>query len=147
MGIRKKSYSIFTLLDLLSMTIGFYLGIYIRYKSLNIVHNNPVYGEVYGVLIMAVIAIAFFFRPYEDFFRRGNWLEFVNTAKCLVVQMVIAIIYMFVLQKSNEYSRLAFGFAFVMMFVLTYLGRCIAKVIFVKPMRQDCIAKSFWLLQ
>ena len=81
MNIRKKSYSQFALLDILCTTIGFFLGIYIRHQGLEVISTKPVYEEVYFIFIFAVIAVAFFFRPYEDIFRRGSWVEFVNVVK------------------------------------------------------------------
>ena len=127
MGVRKKSHSQFALLDILCMTVGFFAGIFIRHGELNIMNIYSVYEEVYGVLIFAIIAIAFFFRPYEDFFRRGKWEEFINVAKCMAVQMVVAVLYMFVMQRASDYSRVAFALAFVCMFFITYIGRRIAK--------------------
>ncbi len=127
MGVQKRSNSQFTLLDILCMTIGFYAGIYIRHGELNIMNIYSVYAEVYMVLIITIIATAFFFRPYEDFFRRGKWEEFINVTKCLAVQLVAAILYMFVMQRASDYSRKAFAIAFAGMFLLTYAGRRIAK--------------------
>lgn len=127
MSVQKKSYSQFALLDLLCMTIGFFGGIFIRHGELNIMNIYSVYQEVYMVLVLSIIAIAFFFRPYEDFFRRGKWEEFINVTKCLGVQLVIAILYMFIMQRASDYSRIAFALAFGSIFVLTYAGRRIAK--------------------
>ena len=91
MNIRKKSYSQFALLDILCMTIGFFLGIYIRHDGLNVINLSPVYEEVYFVLVLAVIGVAFLFRPYEDIFLRGIWIEFINVLKCVIAQMSIAV--------------------------------------------------------
>lgn len=128
MNIRKKSYSQFTLLDILCTTIGFFLGIYIRHDGFWVINKSPVYEEVYFVLVLAVIAVAFFFRPYEDIFKRGKWVEFVNVIKCVSVQMVIAIAYMFIMQSGKDYSRLAFGYAYVFTLFITYASRMIVKV-------------------
>lgn len=128
MNIQKKSYSMFTILDLLCMSVGFFLGIFIRHGNFAILNTYSVYREVYVVLAITIIANAFFFRPYEDIFRRGMWIEFINVAKCLCVQMVIAVIYMFMVQSSSHYSRLAFAFAIVSISMLTYMGRLVGKI-------------------
>lgn len=130
MNIRKKSYSRFAILDILYMTIGLFCGIYMRHGDLNVLKVNIVYEEVYFVLILAIIAIAFFFRPYEDIFIRGNWLEFVNVVKCITVQIGIAVCYMFIMQSGDHYSRLSFGYGFVAIALITYLGRFISKIVF-----------------
>ena len=127
MNIQRKSYSMFTILDLLCMSAGFFLGIFIRHGNFAILNTYSVYREVYVVLAITIIANAFFFRPYEDIFRRGMWIEFINVAKCLCVQMVIAVIYMFMVQSSSHYSRLAFAFAIVSISMLTYIGRLVGK--------------------
>ena len=127
MNLQKKSYSMFTILDLLCMSAGFFLGIFIRHGDFSCMNTFSVYREVYVVLAISIMANAFFFRPYEDIFRRGMWVEFVNVVKCLCVQMAIAVIYMFMVQSSSHYSRLAFAFAVVSISILTYAGRLLAK--------------------
>lgn len=128
MNIKKKSYSRFTLLDIVCMTIGLFFGVFIRHEGFYIMDNRSVYGQVYIVLIFAIIAIAFFFRPYEDIFLRGYWIELVNVTKCVLVQMVAAVCYMFVMQNGGDYSRLAFSYAFALIWGLTYAGRILSKI-------------------
>ena len=127
MNIRKKSYSQFTILDLICMSIGFFLGIFIRHGDFAIMNTYSVYREVLVVLAISIIANAFFFRPYEDIFRRGNWVEFVNVMKCLCVQLTVAVLYMFIVQSGSHYSRLAFAYACVSIFTITFVGRLILK--------------------
>ena len=129
MNIRKKSYSQFTILDLFCMVAGFFLGIFIRHGDFRILDTYSVYQEVLIVLGIAIIANAFFFRPYEDIFRRGSWIEFINVMKCLGVQLTVAVVYMFVVQNGAHYSRLAFAYACISIFVITYFGRLILKKI------------------
>ena len=128
MNIKKRSYSQFTILDLLCMSIGFFLGIFIRHGNFAIMDTYSVYREVYVVLVLSIIAYAFFFRPYEDIFRRGFWVEFINVWKCLCVQMAIAVVYMFLVQSAGDYSRLAFAYAFISIAVITYVGRLLSKI-------------------
>ena len=127
MSIRTRSYSMFTIVDLICMSIGFFLGIFIRHSNFAIMDTYSVYREVYVVLAISIIANAFLFRPYEDIFRRGLWVEFINVVKCLCVQTAVAMMYMFMLQISGNYSRLAFTYAMVSISVLTYMGRLFAK--------------------
>lgn len=127
MNIQRKSYSMFTVIDIMCMSIGFFLGIFIRHGNFEILNTYSVYREVFVVLIITIIANAFLFRPYEDVFRRGMWIEFINVVKCLGVQMVVAVAYMFIMQISRNYSRLAFAYAVVSISILTYVGRLFAK--------------------
>lgn len=129
MNVRKKSYSQFALLDILCMAIGFFVGIFIRHGDFAIMNVYSVYREVLVVLAISIIANAFFFRPYEDVFRRGDWVEFVNVLKCLGVQLTMSVLYMFFVQNASHYSRLAFAYACVSILVITYVGRCVLKKI------------------
>ena len=129
MNIRKKSYSQFTILDLACTGVGFFLGIFIRHGSFAIMNTYSVYREVLAVLAISIAANAFLFRPYEDIFIRGNWKEFVNVVKCLCVQISIAVVYMFLVQNSSNYSRLAFVYAIVSISVITYMGRLVLKAV------------------
>lgn len=130
MNIQKKSYSMFTIVDLICMSAGFFLGILIRHGDFSCMNTFSVYREVYVILAISIIANAFFFRPYEDIFRRGMWVEFINVVKCLSVQMAVAVVYMFMVQNSSHYSRLAFAFAVMSISILTYIGRLVAKALF-----------------
>ena len=129
MNIRKKSYSQFTILDLACTGVGFFMGIFIRHGSFAIMNTYSVYREVLAVLAISIAANAFLFRPYEDIFIRGNWKEFVNVVKCLCVQISIAVVYMFLVQNSSNYSRLAFAYAIVSISVITYMGRLVLKTV------------------
>ena len=129
MNIQTRSYSMFTIVDLLCMSIGFFLGIFIRHGDFAIMDVYSVYREVYVVLAISIIVNAFFFRPYEEVFYRGYWIEFVNVVKCICVQIAVAFIYMFMMQITEEYSRLAFAFAIVSISILTYIGRLLSKTI------------------
>ena len=142
MNIQTKSYSTFTILDLLCMSIGFFMGIFIRHGNFHCMNEFSVYREVYVVLAISIMANAFFFRPYEDIFRRGLWVEFINVVKCLSVQMAVAIIYMFMVQSSSYYSRLAFAFAVVSISVFTYAGRIWAKKFLRSIVKKECIEKN-----
>ena len=137
MNIKTRSQSMFTILDLLCMSLGFFFGIFIRHGDFNIMNVYSVYREVFVVLAISIIANAFLFRPYEDIFRRGFWVEFINVVKCLCVQVVVAVVYMFMMQISGNYSRLAFAYAIVSILVLTYMGR-----LFVKTLLRNVVEKS-----
>ena len=139
MNIRKKSYSQFALLDILCTTIGFFFGIYIRHAGLNVINLSPVYEEVYFVLVLAVIGVAFLFRPYEDIFIRGIWIEFVNVLKCVIAQMSVAVCYMFMVQSGAAYSRLAFGYAFLATLLITYVSRLL-----IKKLLREIVRRTFY---
>ena len=138
MNIQTKSYSMFTIVDIICMSVGFFLGIFIRHGDFAIMDVYSVYREVYVVLAISIIVNAFLFRPYEDIFHRGYWVEFVNVVKCICVQIAVAFIYMFMKQITEEYSRLAFAFAIVSISVLTYVGR-----LFSKTLLRNVAEKSF----
>jgi exopolysaccharide biosynthesis polyprenyl glycosylphosphotransferase len=139
MNIRKKSYSQFALLDILCTTIGFFLGIYIRHGGFNVINISPVYEEVYFIFILAVITIAFLFRPYEDIFKRGIWIEFINVLKCVIAQMGVAICYMFIMKSGADYSRLSLGYAFVATLAITYISRLL-----IKRLLREIVNRSFY---
>ena len=138
MNIQTKSYSMFTIVDIICMSVGFFLGIFIRHGDFAIMDVYSVYREVYVVLAISIIVNAFLFRPYEDIFHRGYWVEFVNVVKCICVQIAVAFIYMFMMQITEEYSRLAFAFAILSISVLTYVGR-----LFSKTLLRNVAEKSF----
>lgn len=127
MNTQTKSYSMFTIVDLICMSIGFFMGIFIRHGDFAIMEIYSVYREVYVILAISILANSILFKPYEDIFRRGFWVELINVVKCLCVQMAVAIAYMFMMQISGNYSRLAFAFAIISITVLTYAGRLFSK--------------------
>lgn len=127
MSVKKKSYYQFAILDMICMTAGFFLGILIRHGEFAIMNVYSVYRELYVILLLAIVISAILFRPYEDVFQRGNWIEFINVIKCVGVQIVSVLMYLFVVQSSSDYSRLIFVYAFLSIFIITYVTRCISK--------------------
>ena len=63
MNIQTKSYSMFTIIDIVCMSIGFFLGIFIRHGNFAIMDVYSVYREVFVVLAISIIVNAFLFRP------------------------------------------------------------------------------------
>lgn len=146
MNVRKKSYSRFALADILCSTIGFFLGIYIRHDGFNALGSYAVYEETYFVIVLTIVAAAFFFRPYEDIFKRGYWVEFVNVLKCVCVQMLAAVCYMFLCQNSDEYSRLAFVYSFLLILFLTYVIRILLKYLLLKFSKKLAYRKKLLII-
>ena len=146
MNIQTKSYSMFTIVDIICMSVGFFLGIYMRHGNFEIMDVYSVYREVYVILAISIIGNAFLFRPYEDVFRRGLWVEFVNVVKCICVQIAVAFIYMFMMQITEEYSRLAFVFAILSISAFTYLGRLFAKTVLRNVAEKDIYKKKLLIV-
>ena len=55
MGVQKKSYSQFAILDIVCMTIGFFLGIFIRHGDFQVLKVYTIYKEVFILLILAIL--------------------------------------------------------------------------------------------
>ena len=105
MNISRKTYSPFTLLDILCSTIGYFLGIYIRTGDFTVLKTTVVYKETYFILVLAIIAIAFFL----------GHMRMLLDRVCKCYEMC---------SSTDE-----FGYGFIAIFLLTYTGRLISKML------------------
>lgn len=128
-----EKHTDFIILDLIAMAVAFYIGYIVRHGYQN---NAFFYREDYWrlllVLVVIDICVMFFNESYKSIVRRGYVVELKETLQhCLGVDGVM-LLYLFLIQQTEIYSRTSISVFCVLQIILTYAIRCAHK----KQLRQ-----------
>lgn len=112
----------FILLDLLCLELSFYISYLIRKPSSTIL-GSDLYTNMLFVLIFAQVMVAVFFDTFKNVLKRGYYLEFVATLKNVCLIMLLSMAYLYIIHRSQEYSRFVWFFTGILYFILGYSTR------------------------
>ncbi len=94
----------FILIDMLCLQLAFWLAYVIRNHDINpytvlVYRNIALYIELVDVIVIFSIG------TLKGVLRRGHYKEFLITVKHTVVVEALALLYLFVFQRSEDFSR------------------------------------------
>ncbi|WP_416389021.1 sugar transferase [Mediterraneibacter glycyrrhizinilyticus] len=104
-------------------------------RGLHNPYEDPLYQNIAVIICLADICSAFFMEPYHGIMRRGYFMEFKNTLKHVFLVAVFEVIYLFLSQSGEEFSRLSFLWFIPAAIVLVYLERIIWKTYLLRRKR------------
>lgn len=118
----------FLLLDMLMLVCSYGIANVIR-NGWQILTLNAAFLSMTGVLLLILMLVAVLGNRYENILRRGYLIELKNVIIQNVFVLVIATTFMFVTKTQARYSRLAFGYFFILNIMLTYMEHILWKKI------------------
>ena len=112
----------FIIVDIFALELSLFLAYLLRNQG-----ELPIYSELYRNLILIIpllhIVMAFCINNYSGILRRGYLLELKSVLKqCLAISVVL-LMYFFVFQSTDEYSRYVLIGTAVFSVLFVYLGR------------------------
>ena len=116
----------FFLLDMLCLFISFVLAYAVRHGEFGLFQIS-VYREVCFVLIIADILVAYIGKFYQGILRRNKWEELMKVVQHVLIVFSIMIVYLFVAQKGEEFSRQTMLMAVPLSLALIYIERLLWK--------------------
>lgn len=117
----------FTLCDLIVLQIAFSLAYISRHGIDELPYSVPLYQQMAILLVLIDIFVVFFFESYKGIVRRGALVEFKCVVKHVTAVVVIDIIYLFLMQESEAFSRSVFLQLWAIGIVLLYVERSLLK--------------------
>lgn len=124
----------FMMLDMICLQVAFILAYALSGYGMN-PYVSLLYRNMAIFLELADLVVIFFFNTLKDVLKRGSYQNFVVTLKHGVIIGALALLYLFLLQESGNYSRLALPLMIVIYIGLTYLVREIWKAFLKKKMK------------
>ena len=103
----------FLLLDMLMLVCSYSIANVIR-NGWQMLTLNASFLTMTGVLLLILMLVAVLGNRYENILRRGYLIELKNVIIQNVFVLVIATTFMFVTKTQIRYSRLAFGYFFIL---------------------------------
>lgn len=116
----------FIILDVICMQIAFVLSYAIRNGSWN-PYRNSLYSNISILLVLLSVCIAFLSENHKNILRRGYLKEFKATIIQAAYVMACESVFLFLMKKSDAYSRSTFLFFAVLYPAIMYIGRCLWK--------------------
>ena len=117
----------FIILDLVCLQIAFVLAYFIRNGNIHI-YNNFLYRNMAIIIELIDLMVLLLFGTLKGVLKRGHYQEFVKTLNHVVIVGLLAVLYLFTIQKSIMFSRFVLFIAFGIYIVLTYIVREVWKV-------------------
>lgn len=116
----------FIILDMVMLQIAYIFSCMMRRGIYN-PYGETLYLNIGIIILLADICSAFFMEPYHGIMRRGYFMEFKNTLKHVFLVAVIEVLYLFLSQNGEQFSRLSFLYFIIAAVAFVYAERIIWK--------------------
>ncbi|WP_306483927.1 sugar transferase [Anaerococcus sp.] len=109
-------------LDMLCLQIAYILAYGISGYGLN-PYNQTIYRNIAFVIELIDLLVIFIYGTFNSVYKRGYYVEFAVTLKHAMFVVGLELLYLFMLQEGQNFSRLSLLLTFIIYIVLTYLVR------------------------
>ena len=113
------------LIDIFCVVISLILSLRIRFERWTWQNTDDQWLLYFVVLVYLVVGLVFDF--YRHFYRRGYWEEFRRVLISEVTALAFILVLLYLLHRVEFFSRLVFGYFFIINTVLMYLVRLLFK--------------------
>ena len=124
----------FIVLDMICLQLAYLLAYEIRGHAAG-PYETMLYRNMAIFLELADLIVIFAFDTMKSVLKRGHYVEFSVTFRHVVMVGALAVLYLFLLQQGEDYSRLTLILTFVIYAVLTYGARELWKECLYKKMK------------
>lgn len=112
----------FIILDMICLQIAFVVAYFIKNGNIHL-YNNFLYRNMAIILEVADLMVLLIFGTLKGVLKRGHYQEFVKTLKHSFIVCLLAILYLFTVQKGVFFSRFILFLTIGIYFILTYIVR------------------------
>lgn len=112
----------FIILDMICLQIVFVLTYFIKNGNIHL-YNNFLYRNMAIMLEVADLMVLLIFGTLKGVLKRGHYQEFVKTLKHGFIVCLLAVLYLFTVQKGIFFSRFILFLTIGIYFILTYIVR------------------------
>lgn len=112
----------FIILDMICLQIAFMTAYFIKNGNIHL-YNNFLYRNMAIILEVADLMVLLIFGTLKGVLKRGHYQEFVKTLKHGFIVCLLAVLYLFTVQKGIFFSRFILFLTIGIYFILTYIVR------------------------
>lgn len=117
----------FIILDMICLQLAFMIAYFIKNGNIHL-YNNFLYRNMAIILEVADLMVLLIFGTLKGVLKRGHYQEFVKTLKHGFVVCLLAVLYLFTVQKGIFFSRFVLFLTIGIYFILTYIVRELWKI-------------------
>lgn len=128
----------FMILDVICLEVSFAIAYVLRH-GWDVYHSKlPVlYSNIVIVFLMVSLIEALLSTPFNNILKRGHYIEFLYTIRHMTVVTIMQMVYLYMLQQGEKYSRAVFVLTWAIGIVLTYTVREIWKWVVCRSLIKD----------
>lgn len=128
----------FMILDVICLEVSFAIAYVLRH-GWDVYHSKlPVlYLNIVIVFLMVSLIEALLSTPFNNILKRGHYIEFLYTIRHMTVVTIMQMVYLYMSQQGEKYSRAVFVLTWVIGIVLTYTVREIWKWVVCRSLIKD----------
>ena len=119
---RWLKYIDFIILDMICLQIAFIMAYFIKNGNIHL-YNDFLYRNMAIILELADLMVLLIFGTLKGVLKRGHYQEFVKTLKHGFIVYLLAILYLFTVQKAIFFSKFILFLTIGIYFILTYIVR------------------------
>lgn len=112
----------FIILDMICLQIAFVVAYFIKNGNIHL-YNNFLYRNMSIISEVADLMALLIFGTLKGVLKRGHYQEFVKTLKHGFIVCLLAVLYLFAVQKGIFFSRFILFLTIGIYFILTYIVR------------------------
>lgn len=120
------NFAAFILSDIFCIECSLFLAYITRY-SFGYHFGNSIYQTMAVVIVFVYFCVLFFSQAYKNILTRGYLEEFINTLSTTFMIMLVFLLYTFLTQTSQDYSRIIVALFPIYSLILIYVARIILK--------------------
>ncbi|MBO4267662.1 MAG: sugar transferase [Lachnospiraceae bacterium] len=117
----------FILIDEISLQIAYMFAMWLRFREL--VYSVGIYRELAFVLGLIDFVVIMSLSTMHNVLKRGKYLELVETLKNCLAVFAFAVVYMYALKVSEDYSRILLFLTMILHILISYLTRLLWKLV------------------
>lgn len=128
----------FMILDVICLEVSFAIAYVLRH-GWDVYHSKlPVlYSNIVIVFLMVSLIEALLSTPFNNILKRGHYIEFLYTIRHMTVVTIMQMVYLYMSQQGEKYSRAVFVLTWAIGIVLTYTVREIWKWVVSRSLIKD----------
>ena len=112
----------FMILDMICLQLAFITAYFIKNGNIHL-YNNFLYRNMAIIIELADLMVLLIFGTLKGVLKRGHYQEFVKTLKHGAIVCLLAVLYLFTVQKGILFSRFILFLTIGIYFILTYIVR------------------------
>ena len=123
--------------DLVSIVISYLLAVILRFGTLEGSLGSGLHLNTCMVFLFVAVVYTLGLEWNQGFLKRGYMVELVAVLKYNIVMVIIVSSFLFVTSRASDFSRLVWGYVFVLNTIFTYVFHLFAKKLMVKYYRSE----------
>lgn len=116
------------LIDLLALFLSYLLALLLRFGTVQSFFTSDLHYSIFVCFLLMSVLYSLLLDWNQAFMQRGYLVEFFIVLKYNCMIIILTACFLYVTSMAADFSRLIWGYTFVINTILTYIGHMLAKI-------------------